>query len=65
MDSFEEEEVALSNEATAQELRQIQVFVFLSNPAHLFLMSKVAKLNKILAQVVQLDEAEGVVENDF
>ena len=26
---------------------------------------KVAKLNKILAQVVQLEEGEGVVENDF
>ena len=27
--------------------------------------TKVSKLNKILAQVVQLEEDEGAVENDF
>ena len=69
---FEEEETALSNEGTAQELRQIQVLFHTSTICLLIITlwsslnnTKVSKLNKILAQVVQLEEDEGAVENDF
>ena len=39
--------------------------VCFSEMTTLDLKLKVAKLNKILAQVVQLDEEDGAVETDF